>query len=156
MNAAAFGALLAIVALLAGCGEDDDSATAPESVSYMADAGAESEEVMSVNGLTLEAMCVENAGQPMLRVTATTDTDNVLISSEFDGKNAPKGGYRFVLDDFDRDFGRWDFLGTNPDEVTGTLRYASPDGYVTVDFVADQGSAQADCVFSGVAVSATS
>ncbi len=36
--------------------------------------------------------------------------------------------YSFKSSDFDRDFGWYDFTGTNPYDTTGTLSYARPDG----------------------------
>lgn len=41
--------------------------------------------------------------------------------------------------------------------MTGTVEHASPDGaHGAVSFLADEGSGQADCLFSGAAIVAAS
>jgi hypothetical protein len=144
--------LLGIVALaLAGCGAAPASGITP--VSFRASAGTPSQEILEAGNLSLEATCADNGGVPLLSVGVRTRVEGAVISVVFNQRHAPPAGYHFFMADFDPDFGAWDFLGEGNERASGNLRYAAPSGgYVTVSFVADQGSGQGDCVFSGAAV----
>ena len=141
-------ALMAVIAVT-GCGEEDTDLTGSKLVSYTADAGSAPEEVFESSGLSIEAACSEDGA---LTVTATTAADDASLTSEFRAKHSPPEGYRFVLDDFDSAFGPYDFLGTGPEEASGTLQYSAARGsHVTILFTAD-GSQSEGCAFSGTAV----
>lgn len=160
MEGAARPILLALVvgALVAGC-DGGDNASDPGSVTahavaFRADAGTEGERLLKFGGLTLKGYCRRQAGQMHLAVTATTATDDAVLGSRFSQRSSP---YSFVLEDFDPRFGEYDVLGKASDETAGTLTYMSSDGgQVAVDYVAAEDTAQADCVFGGVATYASS
>lgn len=86
-------------------------------------------------------------------MTARTDLDDAMIGVAFtQRKGGEQSAYSFGLSDFDRDYGRWDFLGTNPVNTVGTLVYSGPSGgQVTLTFLADRNTAQGECAFSGIA-----
>lgn len=145
------GCVLVLAATLAACGGGDES-TEPQLISFSQQIGGDSARIYSAGGLTIEAECSDSPGVPSVSLSASTATDDAWIASEFDAKGAPPAGYRFIMDDFDTDFGPWDFLGSGIEKATGTLTYVSEtDGQVTIDFVADRGTSQADCLFSGSA-----
>lgn len=134
---------------MGACADGGPSVNA-QKVSFQASVGTHDETVLELDGLRLRASCKKNDGQPYLSVAALTDVDDAIISSRFEQQD--HGGFVFVLSDFDRSYGPWDFLGPNAAKTTGTLNYSRPDGgQVTLDFVADEGTTQGDCVFGGIA-----
>lgn len=144
---------LTLGALVVGCGGNDDAqdsgAATTQAVSFQADTGTEGEELLDLGGLTLKGYCRREAGRIHLAVTATTATDDAILGSRFSQRSSP---YTFVLDDFDRNFGEYDVMGTASDETAGTLNYMpSAGGQVVVDYAAAQDTAQGDCTFGGVA-----
>lgn len=149
--------VLATALCTAGCGDDEKATdSGVELVSFKGDAGTDSQTVFAAGGLSIEARCSDETAPPFLSVVAKTAVDDAWISSQFDAKAAPKGGYRFVMDDFDRDYGGWDFLGSGIDQAVGTLEFVNPQGdHITLNFVADKGTPTADCLFSGSAAVAT-
>ena len=144
--------VVGVAVALSACGGDDDAA-GHQLVRFSEQVGAETKQIYSAGGLTIQAQCFDNDGVQSMLVSASTATDDAWIASQFDAKGAPPGGYRFVIDDFDTDFGPWDFLGSGIEKATGGLTYVSEtDGQVTIDFIADRGTRQADCLFSGTAL----
>lgn len=161
-------ALLAIVSLAAGAmvgslayGEGSSSgqggatsAVVIEPVAFESDGGVAGEPLLELGGLTLRAWCSDyGRGQVYLTVTAETAVDNAVAAVSFEQrKGAEPASYRFVQSDFDRSYGPWDMLGTNPDNTAGTLDYSRPDGgQVLVGFLADEAVGQGECAFRGVA-----
>lgn len=145
--------LLSLALVIGACGGGESEDGGPQLARFSADIGSSTEEILSTGDLTIEARCRDNDGDPLLSVAVSTATDDAWIASEFETDGGPTGGYRFVMDDFDRDFGPYDFLGTGVDQATGKLTYVSATGgQITIDFVADHSSSQADCLFSGSAV----
>jgi hypothetical protein len=124
-----------------------------EPVAFQSDGGVAAEPVLELGGLTLRAGCHDyGRGQVYLSVSAETAVDDAVGAVSFDQKGADPASYTFVQSDFDRSYGRWDILGTNPDNTTGTLNYSRPDGgQVVVSFLADEGTAQGESVFGGTA-----
>jgi len=135
-----------------------DRGVVTEPVSFQADAGVEARPILRIGGLTLRAWCTDHGPRTgsYLSVAAETAIDDAIIGSSFIQKIGPDhSAYTFVQPDFDRGYGPWDFLGSNPDKTAGTLNYSRPDGgQVTVVFLADQGTSQGDCFFGGTATSA--
>ncbi|MDX6581387.1 MAG: hypothetical protein QOI10_571 [Solirubrobacterales bacterium] len=161
-------ALLAIVSLAAGAmvgslayGEGPTtehgragSDVVIEPVAFQSDGGVAGEPVLELGGLTLRARCHDyGRGQVYLGVSAETAVDDAVAAVSFDQrKGADPASYAFVQSDFDRSYGEWDILGTNPDNTTGTLNYSRPDGgQVVVSFLADEATGQGECVFGGTA-----
>lgn len=162
-------ALLAIVSLAAGTmvgslayGEGPTSEygrtgsdVVIEPVAFQADGGVAGEPILELGGLTLRAWCHDyGRGQVYLSVSAETAVDDHAVAAVSFGqkKGAEPASYSFVQSDFDRSYGRWDILGTNPDNTTGTLHYSRPDGgQILVSFLADEGTGQGECVFGGTA-----
>jgi hypothetical protein len=138
--------IVAVAGAIAGCGGDSSTI---ERVSFQADAGTPSTSILNLGGLTILGAC-----PPFLSISARTAVDNAVVASHFGQRAHGSPAYTFVIDDFDRSYGRWDVLGTNPDRTVGTLNYSRPDGgQVSVTFVADENAPQGDCVFAGTAVS---
>jgi hypothetical protein len=117
--------------------------------SFRGPADAASTSVLAVGGLAITADC--NTG-PALTVSASTTVSDANIHS---GGTWGGGNQSFYIDDDNFDVGdTFDPLqsgttgGTN---LNGTLVYARQDGgVVTVEFLADEGSA--GCVFAGTAI----
>jgi hypothetical protein len=145
--------IAAAMAALAGCG---GGSTMTTRVTFQANAGTPATPILQLDGLTVLGSC-RRAGHnptPFLTVSARTAVDDAVIGSHFGQQAQASPDYTFVIEDFDRSFGRWDVLGTNPDKTAGTLNYSRPDGgQVSVTFVADEGAPQGDCVFGGTAIS---
>ena len=121
-----------------------------EKIDFRVDAGVRSRKVLDLGGLTLRASCRDYGQEDAyLQATAETSVDNSVIAA-FYGQRASQEINVFNLSDFDRRYGAWDFLGTDPDNTAGTLNYFRPDGgQLVLTFLADQ--AQGECVFGGVA-----
>lgn len=162
--ATALGALACVAAgLLVGAliFGDSSSAQSPlgsgvaiEPVVFQSDREVSDRSILELGGLTLRASCHDyGRGQRYLGVTAETAVDDAVAAVSFgQTKGGGPASYTFVQSDFDRSYGRWDILGTNPDNTAGSLNLARPDGgQVLVEFVADEGTAQADCLFGGMA-----
>lgn len=125
-----------------------------EPVAFRSDGGVAGEPVLELGGLTLRAWCHDyGRGQVYLTVSAETAVDDAVAAVSFDQKKgAEPASYTFVQSDFDRSYGPWDILGTNPHNTTGTLNYSRPDGgQVLVSFLADEATGQGECVFGGMA-----
>lgn len=157
--AAIAAATVAVAA--SGCGAAGTTASPHASqpsiqgVRFQARAGTDRTRILSLGGLTLLGTCRRHPPNPtpFLSVAAKTSVDNAVISSHFGQQRRGSPNYTFVLDDFDRSYGQWDVLGTNPDKTAGTLNYSRPDGgQVSATFVADEGTSQGACVFAGTAV----
>lgn len=132
------------------------SAHLTEPVVFYANAGEKDDAILSLGGLTVSGSCRDYGPRtdgPYLSMTARTAVDDAMIGVSFvQRKGGEQSAYSFGLSDFDRDYGRWDFLGTNPDNTVGTLVYSHPDrGQVTLTYLADRATAQGDCAFSGTA-----
>ncbi len=142
---------LAVVGLvvLAGCGGEEDSRV--ELIEFRAPAGTQPTEILQAGELTIEAGCVDAAG-PVLSVAASTMAADATIASVYRQKRSAASEHKFVLDEFGRDYGPWDFLGGGNERVTGTLEYSSPGEHVSVSFFADQDHGDVDCLLSGTAV----
>lgn len=140
------------LAALAGCGADDDSAA--QLLDFGAPVGTELTEVLRAGELTIDAGCTGAASGPVLAVGASTTAEDATIASVYRQKGAGPGGYRFVNDEFGRDYGAWDFLGAGNEEVTGTLEYSSPGTHVSVSYFADQDEVAGECFLSGTAITA--
>lgn len=141
---------------LVGCndGGDTTASSTVKSISFQAETGVEDEFIETIGGLTLTGSCKEEVGGPFLSVGAATDVDDAVISSHFDQKGSDGLGYVFVMPDFDRDYGQWDFLGGAYGQTSsaGTLNFSRPDGgQVSIDFVATADAPQGDCVLGGIA-----
>lgn len=127
-----------------------------ERIAFRSGAGVSEAPILDLGGLGVRAWCRDygrRIPEPYLSVAAETAFDDTIAAVAFSQKKgADQSAYTFVQSDFDRAYGPWDFLGTNPDKTVGTLHYARPDGgQVEVRFLADQGTAQGDCVFAGTA-----
>jgi hypothetical protein len=125
-------------------------------ITFNASAGESNDSILSLGGLTVSASCRDYGGRvdaPYLSVGARTAYDDSMIGVSFVQRKGPQpAAYSFVLSDFDRDYGTWDFLGTNPVNTVGTVVFSRPDGgQVTITYLADRGTAQGQCAFSGTA-----
>ena len=126
-----------------------------EPVSFRADAGAKDQTILNLGGMSIVGSCVQAVDfGPYLSVAAETAVDDAAIAVSFTQRRGQdQSAYEFGLSDFDRSYGPWDFLGTNPGDTAGTLHFARPDGgQVSITFLANQDTAQGDCVFGGTAV----
>jgi hypothetical protein len=154
--------MLALVLAAVGCGSSSRAsgdrgrpATDPRSVgfravNFQASAGT-TERVVHLGALRLTAACHRASSGLPLRVGARTSIDNAVIGDAYNVKGDPGSPYIFVLKDFDRSYGAWDPLGVSG-KIIGTIHYSRPDGgQVIVDFMADEGTAQGDCIFVGTA-----
>lgn len=121
-------------------------------VAFHGRAGTNSVKILDLGGLRIAASCREFRPGPYLSVAASTLVDDAIAAATFTQRGPGPSTHTFVQSDFDRAYGQWDFLGSNPNKTVGTLHYARPDGgQVEVRFLADQGTAQGDCVFAGIA-----
>jgi hypothetical protein len=159
---AAISALVLAIAALAvvGCGDDSPSATT-RAVSFRASAGpneqpfrpSTSQTILDLGDLTIQASCARGeGGEPFLNVGAATGVDNSTISSRFTEQGHPATPYLFVIEDFDKSYGRYDFLG-HPRRAAGDLTYSRPDGgQVSLSYTTTSGAGgPADCFLGGVA-----
>lgn len=123
---------------------------------FYASAGDSDDSILSLGGLTVSGSCRDHGGRvdpPILSVTASTAFDDAMIGVSFtQRRGAEQAAYSFGLSDFDRNYGPWDFLGTDPVDTVGTLVFARPDGgQVALSYLADRGTAQGECAFGGTA-----
>jgi hypothetical protein len=86
------------------------------------------ETVGLVGGLRISAACDRLRGEPVLAATVRTGIDDSRLISAFRSDQSRPAGYRFDLDDFDRDFGAYDFIGSGQTGVSGRIRYRPPGG----------------------------
>ncbi len=147
-------ALIAPAGWVALGGENSSPSTGPqtEKVDFRADAGVRNRKVLDLGGLTIRASC-RNYGQEQsyLQATAETSVDNSVVAV-FYGQQGDQQAKAFNLSDFDRRYGAWDFLGTDPDNTAGTLSYSRPDsGQLVLTFLADEDTQQGECVLGGAA-----
>ncbi|MGH2963988.1 MAG: hypothetical protein ACRDMH_01220 [Solirubrobacterales bacterium] len=153
-------AALALAVPLSGCGHNSPSSTI-QAVSFRADAGpnrqpfrpSESQTILDLGDLTIRAQCARGeGGQPFLNVGASTGVDNATISSRFTERGQPPTPYLFVIEDFDKSYGDYDFLG-HPRRAAGDLGYSRPDGgQVSLSYTTTSGAGgPADCFLGGAA-----
>lgn len=134
--------------------QDESNHAVVERVSFQADGGAGDEPILKLGGLTLRAACADQGQRTgtQLSVSAESAYDDAVIGSSFIQDRGSHQPYAFLLPDFDRSYGPWDFLGGNPNRTSGQLNYSRPDGgQVTVTFLADHGTAQGGCFLGGTA-----
>lgn len=123
---------------------------------FYASAGDSDDSILSLGGLTVSGSCRDLGGRvdpPILSVTASTAVDDAMVGVSFtQRRGAEQAAYSFGLSDFDRNYGPWDFLGTDPVDTVGTLVFSRPDGgQVALSYLADRGTAQGECAFGGTA-----
>lgn len=133
---------------------DESSVFRSLNVRFHEDAGVRNERILSVGGLLARASCTDfGRGRKYLSVTVKTrinDASRATILSQKRGGQVST--YLLKSSDFDRSFGWYDLLGTNPYRTTGTFSYARPDGgQVALTFRADETTSGNDCVFDGMA-----
>jgi hypothetical protein len=153
-------AALALAIPLFACGDDSPSSTT-QAVSFRASAGpnqqpfrpSNSQTILELGDLTIRAQCARgDGGQRFLNVGAATSIDNATISSRFTEQGRPPTPYLFIIEDFDRSYGDYDFLG-HPRRAAGDLIYSRPDGgQVSISYTTTSGAGgPADCFLGGVA-----
>lgn len=146
-------------AVVIGCGGSSPKATT-QAVSFRASAGtnhqplrpSDSQTILNLGELTIRASCNRSeSGQTLLSVGAETGVNHAVVSSRYTEAGTPPTPYVFVLDDFNKSYGPWDFLGEIR-KAAGTLTYSRPDGgQVSMSFTMALGGSRADCFFGGVA-----
>jgi hypothetical protein len=151
---------LALAAPLSACSGGDSPGATTRAVSFRASAGpvhqpfrpSNSQTILALGDLSIRAQCVRGeGGQAFLNVGAVTRIDNATISSRFTEQGRPATPYLFVIEDFDKSYGPYDFLG-HPRQAAGDLTYSRPDdGQVTLSYMTTAGSGPADCFLGGVA-----
>jgi hypothetical protein len=116
-----------------------------EKMSFIAGPGTPAATVLSLNGLTLSAVCSTGGA---LTVTAATSTSGAYIHS-----GGAQGGMTpafYVADDAFNTGESLNVLGTTSDAKQGTLTYVRSDGdVVTATFLAEE--VGGGCVFAGTA-----
>jgi hypothetical protein len=153
-------AALALAIPLCACGHDSPTSTI-QAVSFRASGGPDqqpfrssnSQTILELGDLTIRAQCARGeGGQPFLNVGAATSVDNATISSRFIEQAHPPAPYLFVIEDFDKSYGPYDFLG-HPRRAGGDLTYSRPDGgQVSLSYTTTSGAGgPADCFLGGVA-----
>jgi hypothetical protein len=137
--------------------KDADHATTADKVnglavqkfSFRVPAGTAGTNVLTLNGLALNAVC---AAGPALSVTATTTVSGAIIHS---GGTWGAANQSFYVEDNAFDIGDAPFdilqnVPTGSTSLNGTLVYARPDGLVvTASFLAEETAT--GCVFAGSA-----
>ena len=118
--------------------------------SFRAPAGTVGTNVLTLDGLALNAVC--GAG-PGLGVTATTTVSGAIVHSGGTWGGAPNQTFYVEDDAFDIGDPPFDVLQdgtTGSTNLNGTLVYVRPDGVVvTVSFLAEETAS--NCVFAGTA-----
>jgi hypothetical protein len=129
---------------------DKVNGLAVQKFSFRAPAGTAGTNVLTLNGLALNAVC---AAGPALSVTATTTVSGAIIHS---GGTYGAANQSFYVEDNSFDIGDAPFdiledVPTNSTSLNGTLVYARPDGVVvTASFLAEETAT--GCVFAGSAI----
>lgn len=152
---------IALAVPLSACGDDDSPSATTQAVSFRASAGpnqqpfrpSNSETILDLGDLTIRAQCARGeGGEPFLNVGAATSVDKSTISSRFTEQGHPATPYLFVIQDFDKDYGDYDFLG-HPRRAAGDFVYSRPDGgQVSLSYTTASGAGgPADCFLGGVA-----
>lgn len=143
--------ILGLLALVGYWGWSGSGSNAPSNgpassaVHFHAPAGTEAVPILVAGDLTVEAGCIAAPSGPVLTVSAATSAKRAAISSDFHEHGVRS--YHFSVDRFGRAYGRWDFLGSDPADTTGLLRYSSSGGGASVRFSANREHAGGQCEF---------
>jgi hypothetical protein len=144
-------ALAAIAIFLAGCPDEASTPSGTESrVDWRSGADQGIATLVDAGGVRVRAAChtYGTTTGPYLSLSARTGVDDASVSVAFDSRF--HGRHRFAIEDFDRDYGRWDMLGNEPGYVEGRFVYRSSDGGRTeLEFEGSGGRADGQCDLRG-------
>jgi hypothetical protein len=146
-------AALAVIAIfLVGCPDDVSGPAGATEPRFEYGSGADQGRaiLLDAGGVIVAAACPTYGTRtgPYLSLSARTTVDDARVEVRF--ASAFHGDHRFTMSDFDRSYGRWDLLGSEPGRVRGRFIYRPPGGEdLALAFKGSGGRVDGQCDLEG-------